>query len=463
MDALGDLRNKRIHFVGIGGSGMSGIARIMLAQGLAVSGSDVKRSTVIDSLDALGAKVFIGHSTENVLGADLVISSGAIAGTNPEILAALERSIPIWSRARALSELMKGKKSVAVAGTHGKTTTTSMLTVALQEAGLDPSFSIGGLINSSGLNAHLGSGDVFIAEADESDGSFTAYKPYGAIITNIELDHVDHFPTIESVFESFEDFVSTIQTGGFLVASGDDPGVRELLRRITRTDIQIVTYGLNEADYVISRVLLEPKSSLARITHTGKVLPELSMSIPGGHNILNAVAALATGVLLDAKIDDLILGLRKYSGSRRRFEHKGGAGGVEVIDDYGHHPTEIRATLAAANNYVPSGRVIVIFQPHRFSRTQAFASDFADALKLADRTFVLEIYPASEAPIPGVTSALITRQADVENITIEPSMLKVVDEVVALAVAGDLILTLGAGDVSSLAPVIVQALEEKYA
>jgi len=442
---------------------MSGIARIMLSQGFLISGSDVKESAITQSLAALGAQIFIGHNASNVQGSDLVVTSGAISPENLELVAAQEHGIETITRAQALAILMEGKRSIAVAGTHGKTTTTSMLTVALQRAGLDPSFAIGGLINSSGVNAHLGSGDIFIAEADESDGSFTAYHPLGAIITNLELDHVDHFASIEDLYAIFIDFIETIQSNGFVIACIDDPGVVELLSRVTRKDLTFITYGAHEAEFAISRVVLEPSSSFARITKNGKVLPELHLTIPGLHNLFNAVAALAAGERLGANVSELIHGLESFSGSRRRFEHKGKIHGIEVIDDYGHHPTEIRVTLETAKAYAAPGRVIVVFQPHRFSRTQAFFNEFARSLELADRAFVLEVYPASEVPIPGVTSQLITRASSTGTIFHEPSMLSVVKDVLDIAVPGDVIMTLGAGDVNSLAPVIVQALEERYA
>lgn len=463
MNSLQRLAGKRIHFVGIGGSGMSGIARIMLSQGLVISGSDLKGSAITQSLETLGAQISIGHSAENVRGVDLLITSGAISAKNPELEAASLLGIEILSRAQALALLMEGKRSVAVAGTHGKTTTTAMLTVALQRAGLDPSFAIGGLINSSGVNAHLGSGDIFIAEADESDGSFTAYRPLGAIITNLELDHVDHFATLEDLYAVFVEFIDTIQSGGFVVACSDDPGVVELLSRINRTDLEIITYGANEVEFQISRVVLERSSSFARISKNGKILPELNLIIPGLHNLFNATAALAAGEKLGASVFELLRGLQSFSGSRRRFEHKGKVNRVEVIDDYGHHPTEIRVTLETAKAYAYPGRVLVIFQPHRFSRTQAFAEEFARALEIADRAYVLEVYPAGEHPIPGVTSQLITRASESATIIYEPSMLNIVQDVLALAEPGDVIMTLGAGDVNSLAPVIVQALEERYA
>jgi len=463
MNKLVGLAGKRIHFVGIGGAGMSGIARIMLSQGLAISGSDVKESSITQSLVALGARISIGHSAANIKDIDLMITSGAISSNNPELTAAQAQGIEIITRAQALAILMEGKRSIAVAGTHGKTTTTSMLTVALQGAGLDPSFAIGGLINSSGVNAHLGSGDIFIAEADESDGSFTAYRPLGAIITNLELDHVDHFATIEDLYEIFIEFIGTVQSEGFLIACTDDPGVVELLSRVTRKDLTIITYGERDADFAISRVLLEPGSSFARITKNGKVLPELHLTIPGLHNLFNATAALAAGERLGAGVPELLSGLESFSGSRRRFEHKGTVHGIEVIDDYGHHPTELRVTLETAKKYAAPGRVIVVFQPHRFSRTQAFFAEFAKSLEIADRAFVLEVYPASEAPIPGVTAQLITRASSSGTITQEPSMIDAVHAVLDIAEPGDVIMTLGAGDVNSLAPVIVQALEERYA
>ena len=456
-----ELKGRRIHFVGIGGSGMSGIARIMLAEGALVSGSDIKESGATSSLADLGAKIFIGHDASHVQGVDLVVASGAITEKNPEVISAHEKGIPVIVRAEALALLMSGLRSIAVAGTHGKTTTTSMLTVALQSAGEDPSFSIGGMINSSGVNAHRGSGDIFVAEADESDGSFTVYHPLGAIITNIELDHVDHFATLDEVHRVFLEFVATIQSGGFLVACADDCGVKELLTRIERSDITIYTYGEGEADFHISRIHMEPGKSFARVTKTGKVLPELTLSIPGKHNILNAVAALAAGMAFGVDAAEMIAGLERYTGSRRRFEHKGLVNGVEVIDDYGHHPTEISVVLETARRYIGTGRILVLFQPHRFSRTQAFADQFARALDSADRAYVLEIYPASEAPIPGVSSLLITRQMDPLTVVYEPSMVSAVSSVVAESRPGDLIITLGAGDVSALAPVIVQALEEK--
>ena len=456
-----ELRSKKIYFIGIGGAGMSGIARIMLAQGLSISGSDVKESSVTQNLATLGATIRIGHGAENVEGVDLIVLSTAIAQDNPEIVAAEKLGIPRISRAQALAILMAGKRSVAVAGTHGKTTTTSMLTVALQSAGRNPSFAIGGMINASGTNAYSGSGDIFVAEADESDGSFLAYKPLGAIITNIELDHVDHFSDLESIYALFEDFVDSIQAGGFLIACGDDPGVQELLRRVRRTDLTISTYGVANHDWQISRELLSPISSVARLTHTGKVVGDLELHVPGAHNVLNAAAALAAGSALGVASASMLDGLATFTGSRRRFELKAEVDGIRIIDDYGHHPTEIRVTLETARRYVGDGKIYVIFQPHRYSRTQAFAREFAEALDLADEIYLLEVYAASEQPIAGVSSLLIASQMNPAKVHFEPSMIEVVEAVVQKAAKGDVVMTLGAGDVSSLAPVIVKSLEGK--
>ena len=459
---LSELAKLKIHFIGIGGAGMSGIARIMLAKGFNISGSDKNDSSLLTSLKALGAEIFIGHDAQNLGGAELVIISSAIAETNPELLAAKARSIQVVQRANALAWLMSESTSIAVAGTHGKTTTTAMLTVALQSAGLDPSFAIGGTINTAGTNAHSGSGSIFIAEADESDGSFLAYQPTGAIITNIELDHVDHFADEAAVFKVFEHFVSSIKKNGFLVACGDDPGVKTLLKRINRPDLKILLYGKDESnDFRMSKIALAPTTSIASISSTGKKLGELQLSLPGEHNLLNSLAAFAAATEVGAAEDKLILGLKSFTGTRRRFELKGEVAGVKVIDDYGHHPTELTVTLIAAKNLAQSGRVLVVFQPHRYSRTAAFAPAFATALKIADFTFLLEVYAASEKPISGVSSLLIAKNMSATEVKFEPSMLAVVNEVAAMAKSGDVIITLGAGDVSSLGEPILQALSNR--
>ena len=461
---LSDLAKLKIHFIGVGGAGMSGIARIMLAKGFSVSGSDKSDSAMLTALKALGAKIYVGHSAGNLEDAQLVIVSSAITESNPELVEANKKGLPIAARAVALAWLMSESTSVAVAGTHGKTTTTAMLTVALQSAGLDPSFAIGGTINTAGINAHSGSGSIFVAEADESDGSFLAYKPTGAIITNVELDHVDHFADEEAVFAVFEDFISSIKEGGFLVACGDDSGVKTLLARIKRSDLKVYLYGKgSNNDFRIDQINLAPNSSRAIITVTGRKVGELNLAVVGEHNLLNALAAFAAATAMGGSEEKLLSGLKAFTGTRRRFELKGEVGGVKVIDDYGHHPTEITVTLKAARNLTGPGRVIVIFQPHRYSRTAAFANQFASSLELADFTYLLEVYAASEKPISGVSSLLIARQMNSEQVKFEPSMLQVVSDVVGMANSGDLILTLGAGDVSSLGDPILQELASRFA
>jgi UDP-N-acetylmuramate--alanine ligase len=458
-----DWRNTRVHFVGIGGAGMSGIARIMSARGALVSGSDLHDSSNLAGLRTLGITVHIGHAASHLGDASLVVRSSAIPLENVEIRAAQERGIAIIERAQALAELMKGKRSVAVAGTHGKTTTTSMLTVALQHCGFDPSFSIGATVRNSGTNAHHGSGDTFIVEADESDGSFTAYKPLGAIITNIELDHVDNFKNLGEVEAIFRDFVQTIQPGGFLVMCADDYGTQTLLSELRETnkdDVTVITYGEDVlSDVKLDRIHVAARGSSARVIYKGRVLGEMELSITGRHNILNAAAALAAAIALGANPMEVISGLKLFTGARRRFEIKGVINGITVVDDYGHHPTEITATLEAARIFAGTGRVFAVFQPHRYSRTQAFAAAFATSLSAADHTYLLEIYPASEKPIVGVTSSLIASQMDSSQVSYEPSMPTVVDAVAGNASPGDLIITLGAGDVSALGPLIIQSLE----
>ena len=460
--SLSELAKLKIHFIGIGGSGMSGIARIMIAKGFTVSGSDKNDSPIITSLKALGARIEVGHKEENLRDAELVIISAAIREDNPELALARKKLIPVAARAQALAWLMSDSTSIAVAGTHGKTTTTAMLAVALQATGADPSFAVGGTINTAGTNAHSGSGSIFIAEADESDGSFLAYKPSGAIITNVELDHVDHFADEEAVFKVFEQFISSIQANGFLVACGDDAGVKQLLDRITRDDLKILLYGQGENnDFQIQRIQLKPLSSTATISSTGRKVGELNLSVVGEHNLLNALAAFTAATALNMPEDKLFTGLNSFTGTRRRFELKGEVSGIKVIDDYGHHPTEIIATLTAAKNLAQSARVLVIFQPHRYSRTAAFFEQFSAALSKADFTFLLEVYAAGEKAIPGVSSLMIARNMNQSKVRFEPAMLEVVSDITKMAKSGDVIIMLGAGDVSSLSEPILQSLANR--
>ena len=453
------LLGKKVHFIGIGGSGMSGLARIALADGISVTGSDSKDSSVLLALEALGAKVFRTHSASNVDGADVVVYSTAISVTNPEIARALERSIPIMTRAKALSLLMYGLTNIAIAGTHGKTTTSSMATVAFQACGTDPSFAIGGTLTASGSNAHRGSGPYFIAEADESDGSFVAYHPKAAIITNIEHDHVDFFATPEEVVSVFVDFTKTIPTDGILIYCNDDEGSRSLGSSVKHCTTY--SYGTQEgSDLKIDEIVLTAQGSQGRAIWQGTVVGTIELQVPGHHNLLNAAGTLALGLALNLNPAGLLTGLHSFRGAGRRFELKASVKGIRIIDDYGHHPTEINVTLEAARRYADTGRILVIFQPHRYSRTQAFLEQFASALDRADDVTILEIYAASEKPIPGISAELISQR--MKNGHFLPNFVDASDRVIAMAAPGDVILTLGAGDVNSLAPIIADGLVKRF-
>jgi UDP-N-acetylmuramate--alanine ligase len=454
------LKGKKLHFIGIGGSGMSGLARIALSDGITVSGSDAKDSSVLAALKALGANVFASHEAAHVQGADVVIYSTAISAANPEMAYAVERSIPILTRAQALALLMQGSTSIAVAGTHGKTTTSSMMTVALQSCGVDPSFAIGGTLTASGSNAHRGTGNFFVAEADESDGSFVEYKPFAAIVTNIEHDHVDFFHTPEAVTEVFDAFAATIAPQGFLVYCADDAGSRRL--GTSKLHCSAVSYGEAEgADLRIDQIELKASSSSARVMWRGRAIGQLELQVPGHHNLLNAAGCLAMGLTLEQPIHQLLEGLHSFRGAGRRFELKATEHGIRIIDDYGHHPTEITVTLQAARRFAGDGRVLVIFQPHRYSRTQAFMSDFAKSLDLADDVTLLEIYAASEKPIHGVSASLIAEK--MKNGHFIPNFAAASERVIEMAKPGDVIITLGAGDVNSLAPIIAEGLHRRFA
>ena len=453
---LKDLVGKQVHFIGIGGSGMSGLARIAISHGIKVSGSDSSDSSVLTALKAVGAEIFIGHKGENVTGADLIVYSNAIKDNNPEREAGLKAGIPEITRAVALALLMSESISIAVAGTHGKTTTSSMATVALQSAGADPSFAIGGILKSSGSNAHRGSGKYFVAEADESDGSFVAYHPYAAIVTNVEWDHVDHFKNEAQVFDVFKDFVQTIT--GFLIYCADDEGAKKIA---STAKIKTIGYGKSESAALrVDQIQLNASGSTARVLWNGAKIGMLELSVPGEHNVLNAAAVLAVGLELGLPAASLLDGLVKFHGAGRRFELKGSAGGVRIIDDYGHHPTEIRVTLEAARRYAGGGKLLVIFQPHRYSRTKVFTKEFADSLSLADSVWMLEVYAASEQPITGVTSANIVKL--MKNAKFEPNFLTVTEEIAKDANPGDVIITLGAGDVSSLGTLILEELHKRF-
>jgi UDP-N-acetylmuramate--alanine ligase len=447
----------RVHFVGIGGAGMSGIARIMLERGIPVSGSDAKDSDLLAELRALGAVTYVGHEAGHVADADTLVVSTAIRETNPELAVARERGLLVLHRAAALASLMAERRSVAVAGTHGKTTTTSMLTVALQHAGADPSYCIGGQLVTTGLGAADGSGDLFVAEADESDGSFLMFRPSVAIVTNVEADHLDNYASFDKVKETFERFVERVEPGGLLVVFADDPVARDLGEAGARRGLTVRTYGeAEDADYRVEG--FTPRGLGSRFT-VGEQTIELA--VPGRHYALNATAAYATAVELGESADAIAEGLAGFTGARRRLEPKGEAAGITVLDSYAHHPTELAADLNAIRDYLGElggGRIVAVFQPHLFSRTKFFADEFGEALGLADEVVVLDVFPAREDPIPGVTGELVAKAVPHDHVTYEADGNGVAGRVAAMAAPGDVIITMGAGDVTGLGPRILELL-----
>jgi UDP-N-acetylmuramate--alanine ligase len=465
------LLGERVHLIGIGGAGMSGIARILLARGVAVSGSDAKDSRAVLALRALGARVEVGHAAAHLPdGPATVVVSTAIRATNPELAAARERGLSVVHRAQALAALTAGRRVAAVAGTHGKTSTTSMLTVALQHCGLDPSFAIGGDLASSGTGAHHGDGDVFVVEADESDGSFTAFAPDVAVLTNVEPDHLDHHGTEEAYRAVFAAFVGRISPGGGLVACADDPGVAPLVAQARERGLTVRTYGRSGADAVLLEFTPDGSGSRVRARLArpdgGSEERTLRLAVPGEHMALNALGAALAAVELGAHPDCLTEGLAAFDGVRRRFEYRGRADGVAVYDDYAHHPTEVAATLRAARDVaMPGTRVVVAFQPHLYSRTRTFADAFGAALGLADEVVVLDVYAAREDPEPGVSGALVADAVPLprERVHYVPRWADVPGVLVGLARPGDLVLTMGAGDVTVLGPEVLVELERRAA
>ncbi|MEO6206216.1 MAG: UDP-N-acetylmuramate--L-alanine ligase [Mycobacteriales bacterium] len=451
---------RHVHLIGIGGAGMSGIARVLLARGVTVTGSDTKDSRGIAALRALGASVSIGHAADQVSGADTVVFSSAIKENNAELLAARIAGISVVPRAEALAALMEGRRGVAVAGTHGKTTTTSMLTVAAFHCGADPSFAIGGDLNEAGSNARHGTGELFIVEADESDGSFLAYRPHAGVVTNVEADHLDHYGDAAGVDRAFEDFVATVS--GFVVICADDAGSLRLAERSRDLGVDVRTYGEGaDADLRLDALTTAGATSRYEPILRGRRLPPVQLVVPGRHLALNSAAALLTGIGLGLPEAAMVEGLAGFTGVRRRMEFKGSAGGVTVYDDYAHHPTEITAQLVAARGMVGGGRLVVAFQPHMYSRTATFAEDFGVALGLADQVLVMDVYGAREDPIPGVTGAIVAAAVPLPegSVEFEPSWTEAPRRLAAIARPGDLVLTLGAGDITQVGPEVLLLLE----
>ncbi|PSL58025.1 UDP-N-acetylmuramate--L-alanine ligase [Saccharothrix carnea] len=457
----------RVHLVGIGGAGMSGIARILLARGAQVSGSDAKDSRTVLALRAQGAAIAVGHAGANLDqlpgGPTVVVVSTAIREDNPELVEARARGTVVLRRAEALAALMLDHRVACVAGTHGKTSTTSMLTVALQHCRMDPSFAIGGDLNESGANAHQGTGGVFVAEADESDGSFLHFSPSVAVVTNVEADHLDHHGTVEAYVAVFDSFLERIQPEGVLIACADDPGSAALAERAEKLGIRVRTYGRTATGPGSVRMIdYRPADSggVAEVELDGEVL-HVRVAVPGEHMAANAIAALVAALELGADRQGVLIGLAAFGGVRRRFEFKGQARGVRVYDDYAHHPTEVAAQIAAARPVAGDGKLVVVFQPHLYSRTRLFAEEFAAALSTADAVVVLDVYGAREEPEPGVTGALVSGlvSLDVGKVVYEPSFDRVPALVASMVTEGDLVVTMGAGDVTMIGPEIVGELD----
>ncbi|MFT3715453.1 MAG: UDP-N-acetylmuramate--L-alanine ligase [Gordonia sp. (in: high G+C Gram-positive bacteria)] len=475
----------RVHMVGIGGAGMSGLARILLSRGGQVSGSDARESQGVKALSARGATVRVGHdpSALDLLegGPTVVVTThAAIPKDNPELVEARERGIPILYRPHVLAQLMEGYRTLLITGTHGKTSTTSMAVVALQHCGADPSFAIGGELNESGTNAHHGSGEVFVAEADESDGSLLEYRPDVIVVTNIEADHLDFFGSEEAYVKVFDDFAELLTEGGTLVVCLDDPGAAALAGRrhadLSARGVSVLGYGTGaHAGLAPGVPLVAELTDLTSVGTGGRATvtlspplsdPEqtrtLTVTLPGRHMALNALGALVgcAAVVPDTGLDDLVEGVESFGGVHRRFEFRGEAGGVRVYDDYAHHPTEVRAVLTAARTMTEGGsrRVIAVFQPHLYSRTAEFAPEFAEALSLADEVVVADVYGAREDPEPGVTGKLISDAVTAPAVFV-PSVSDIPAAVADRARSGDIVLTIGAGDITMQAPPILDALD----
>ena len=470
---------QRIHFVGIGGIGMSGIAEVLLNLGYKVSGSDLKSSAVTQRLAGLGAAVFEGHRAENVVGAEVVVTSSAIATENPEVAEAHKLHVPVIPRAEMLAELMRLKYGIAIAGMHGKTTTTSMVAAVLAAGGLDPTVVVGGRVDAMGSNARLGKSQYLVAEADESDRSFLKLSPILAVVTNIDREQMDCYRNMRDVKKTFVEFMDRVPFYGMVVACNDDPLLRRLLPEAQR---RTVTYGTKRGSDFLVKIPASggsqhphpvaqnatraghPLNSF-QVRYRGDDLGEFTLHVPGVHNVLNATAAIAVGVGLDVGVEAIRAALDQFRGVDRRFQLRGRAAGVSVIDDYGHHPTEIKATLAAAKT-CGFGRIHVVFQPHRYTRTRDLMEEFTTAFGDADSVFVLDIYAASEEPIEGITAEALARQVSEKGGRKTEYVRSFADAVSAAAGAareGDMILTLGAGSVSQLGPMILEKLKEREA
>lgn len=454
-----DKQRGRVHFVGIGGSGMSGLAQIMVAKGYEVSGSDIKESDTTTRLQQLGAQVFIGHYAEHAQGAGRLVVSTAIAGDNPELLKAKQEGTPILHRSDVLAWLMENQKGISVAGAHGKTTTTSMIALVLENNGMDPTIVVGGGLPQIQGNAKQGNGEYMVAEADESDGSFLKLHPYFAVVTNIEDDHLDYYGSVENIIRAFERFMAMVPPEGCGIICVDDPQVKALAAHCQG---KIITYGRSaEAQYRLGEVRAEGLASRGQVFYQGEFLGEMALKVPGEHNQLNALAAVAVGRELGLKFEDIVRGLQTFQGAQRRFQILGEVGGVKVVDDYAHHPTELKATLKAAKDTAAS-RVVALFQPHRYTRTKYLYREFGRAFGDADVIAVTEIYSAGEPPIPEVNAHLIIeaiKENEGREVQYLPSLDAALNFLQTVVKPGDLVMTLGAGNVWTVGEKLVHLLQ----
>ena len=445
-------KTQRIHFVGIGGIGMSGVAEVLLTLGYTISGSDIALSDVTRRLQRLGAAVFQGHAAAHVQGTDVIVTSAAIRPDNVEVVTARQLHIPVIPRAEMLAELMRMKYGVAVAGTHGKTTTTSLIATVLARAGLDPTVVIGGRLNSLGSNAQLGQGDYLVAEADESDGSFLMLSPTVSVVTTVDAEHLDFYGNLEAIKQAFAQFINNVPFYGCSVLCLDQPNIQSLLPQMRK---RYVTYGLtSQADYIARDIRFSGPRSYFEVFSGSERVGNFSLNLPGVHNVYNALAAIAVGIELDVPLVTIAKALEEFSGIHRRFELVGACDGVTVVDDYGHHPEEVRQTLRAAKSVWPEQRLVVVFQPHRYTRTSFLQQEFYTAFYEADAVILLDIYAAAEAPIPGVTSALLCegiKEHGHRAVYYIPERTQVVPFVRQYVRENDILLTLGAGDVWKVA------------
>lgn len=455
-DVVGDLGP--VHMIGIGGVGMSAIAKVLLARGVAVSGSDSKELPSMAALRALGARIAATYDAANLDDPATVVVSSATRAGNPELVAARARGIPVLHRAQVLAMLMRSRRGIAVSGTHGKTTTTAMIALIMQRAGLDPSFLVGGDLNEPGTNAYDGDGDWLVAEADESDGSLLWLAPEIAVVTNIEAEHLDHYRDEDEVRETFGAFMAGVRDGGAVVACADDAGVRAV---VPRAQGRVVTYGIEAGEWRAERLAVEGRGQTMRVSRDGEVVGEARLAVPGSHNARNALAAIAATTEAGVGFADAADALAAFTGVRRRFQVRGEADGVVVVDDYSHHPTEVRAALEAAREQAPR-RIVAVFQPHLYSRTEIFGAALGDALGAADVVVVTDVYGAREEPRPGVTGKIVVdgvlASSPRARVAYLPRRGDIAPYVAERARPGDLVLTIGAGDVTMLGDEILRAL-----